>query len=134
MADKKVTKKDNFAAIVEVCVAAGREDLADTMRHEIELLENKASKAKATAAKKKSAPDALTEAVAVALTEDFSTIADITARVDLEGFDGSVAKVQYRLNKLVENGVATKEPVTVGEGTNKRKLMCYAYIPIESAE
>lgn len=119
----KITKKDNFIAAVEVLEAAGRTDLADVIRHEIELLNTKAAKAKATAAKKKVEGDALRDAVQAVLTDEFQTIADVTAQV--EGEDVSASKVQYRLNALVTNGLAVKEQITVGEGESKRKLMSY---------
>lgn len=121
---KKITKKENFVEIVNVLENAGREDLAAVIKHEIELLENKAAKAKATAAKKKVEGDALRDAVQAVLTDELATIADITAKV--EGEDVSTAKVQYRLNALVGAGIARKEQVTVGEGESKRKLMAYA--------
>ena len=123
--EKKITKRDNFNAIIEVLTDAGREDLAAVIAHEIELLDNKAAKAKATAAKKKTEGDALSDAVAAALTDEFCTIADITDKVVFDG-EVSTAKVQYRLNDLVKRGVAVKEQVTVGEGESKRKLMAYA--------
>jgi hypothetical protein len=123
--EKKITKRDNFNAIIEVLIEAGREDLAKVIEHEIELLDNKAAKAKATAAKKKTEGDALSDAVAAALTDEFCTIADITDKVVFDG-EVSTAKVQYRLNDLVKRGIATKEQVTVGEGESKRKLMAYA--------
>lgn len=123
---KKITKKDNFNAIIEVLTDAGREDLAAVIEHEIELLDAKSSKAKATAAKKKAEGDALTAAVEAVLTDELTTIRDITDKVELDGFDGSQAKVQYRLNSLVANGKAYKEQVTVGEGEARRKLMAYA--------
>lgn len=44
----KITKKDNFKAIIEVLAKAGREDLVPVMEHEIELIEKKASNAKMT--------------------------------------------------------------------------------------
>lgn len=44
----KVTKKDNFKAIIEVLAKNGREDLVSVMEHEIELIEKKASNAKMT--------------------------------------------------------------------------------------
>ena len=119
----KITKRDNFTAIIEVLNGAGRSDLADVIAHEIELLDNKAAKAKATAAKKKVEGDALREAVQAVLTDELQTIADVTAKV--EGEDVSTAKVQYRLNALVSAGIAVKEQVTVGEGESKRKLMAY---------
>lgn len=124
MTEKKITKKDNFNAIIGVLIDANREDLAKVIEHEIELLDNKAAKAKATAAKKKTEGDALRDAVQAVLTDEFQTIADITAKV--EGEDVSTAKVQYRLNSLVGAGIAVKEQVTVGEGESKRKLMAYA--------
>ena len=122
--EKKITKKDNFTAIVDVLETAGRADLADVIKHEIELLDNKAAKAKAKAAEKKTEGDALTAAVLDTLTDEYTTIADITAKVVFEG-DISTAKVQYRLGSLVANGKAAKEQITIGEGDAKRKLMAY---------
>ena len=122
--EKKITKRDNFNAIIEVLTDAGREDLADVIKHEIELLDNKAAKAKATAAKKKTEGDAFRDAVQAVLTDELQTIADVTAKV--EGDEITSAKVQFRLNALVGAGIARKEQVTVGEGDSKRKLMAYA--------
>ena len=123
MTEKKITKRDNFNAIIGVLIDADREDLAKVIEHEIELLDAKSSKAKATAAKKKAEGDALRDAVQAVLTDEFQTIADITAKV--EGEEVSAAKVQYRLNALVGAGIAVKEQVTVGEGESRRKLMAY---------
>ena len=124
MTEKKITKRDNFNAIIGVLIDADREDLAKVIEHEIELLDAKSSKAKATAAKKKAEGDALRDAVQAILTDEFQTIADITAKV--EGEDVSAAKVQYRLNALVGAGIAVKEHVAVGEGESRRKLMAYS--------
>ena len=121
--EKKITKRDNFNAIIEVLTDAGREDLAKVIEHEIELLDNKAAKAKATAAKKKTEGDALRDAVQAVLTDELQTIADVTAKV--EGDEITSAKVQFRLNALVNAGIASKEQVVVGEGDSKRKLMAY---------
>lgn len=123
--EKKVTKRDNFTAIAAILADAGREDLAEVMNHEIELLDKKAEKAKETAAKKNAANDALAEAVQNALTDEFATIAEITAAISGEFEEASTSKVQYRLNNLVKNGVAVKEQVKVGEGESARKLMAY---------
>ena len=125
MTEKKITKKENFTKIVGILIDAGCEDLAKVIEHEIELLDNKAAKAKATAAKKKTEGDALRDAVQAVLTDEFQTIKEITEKVELEGFDGSQAKVQYRLNALVNAEIAVKEQVSVGEGEAKRKLMAY---------
>lgn len=45
---KKVTKKENFGEIAEILIELGREDLANVMKHEIELLEKKANSGKLT--------------------------------------------------------------------------------------
>ena len=124
MTEKKITKKENFTEIAAFLTEVGKIEWADVINHEIELLDNKAAKAKATAAKKKTEGDALRDAVQAVLTDEFQTIADITAKV--EGEDVSTAKVQYRLNALVGAGIAVKEQVTVGEGESRRKLMAYA--------
>ena len=44
----KTTKKENFGVIANILKEMGREDLEQVMLHEIELIENKASRAKAT--------------------------------------------------------------------------------------
>ena len=123
--EKKITKRDNFNAIIEVLEAVDRADLADVIRHEIELLDNKANKAKAEAASKKAEGDALTDAVKAVLTDEPATIADVTAKVEFDG-EVSTARVQYRLNQLVKIGYAKKEQVKVGEGEATRKLMAYS--------
>lgn len=123
MTEKKITKRDNFTEIAAFLTEVGKIEWADVINHEIELLDNKAAKAKATAAKKKTEGDALRDAVQAVLTDELQTIADITARV--EGEDVSAAKVQYRLNALVGAGIAIKEQITVGEGESRRKLMAY---------
>ena len=40
----KITKKDNFNAIIEIATELGRQDLVDFCKHEIELLDKKKSK------------------------------------------------------------------------------------------
>lgn len=125
MTEKKITKRDNFTTIAGILAEAGHDTLVEFINHEIELLDNKAAKAKANAAKKKVEGDALTDAVAAALTDELTTIADIAEKVEFDG-EVSVAKVQYRLNALEKAGRARKEQITVGEGTSKRKLMAFA--------
>lgn len=130
--EKKITKRENFVEIVNVLEDAGRTDLADVVKHEIELLDNKAAKAKATAAKKKVEGDALRDAVQAVLTDELQTIDAITAQVGDE--EVSKSKVQYRLNALVANGLAEKAQITVGEGEAKRKLMSYKLAETEVEE
>lgn len=48
MAEKRITKKENFKAIIEILQNNNREDLVQVMEHEIALIEKKASSAKLT--------------------------------------------------------------------------------------
>lgn len=47
MAEKKVTKKQNFEGIMQFLVEHGKSEWAEVMAHEIELLDRKASKGNA---------------------------------------------------------------------------------------
>ena len=100
--------------------------------HEIELLDKKAAKAKESAAKRKK-EDPLYAVVRDALGEDFATIAEITEDIVAAGYeDVTVAKVTYRLNKLVEAGEAEKTPVKVGgEGSKTRTVQAYRSAAVE---
>ena len=51
----KVTKKDRFMEIMEIANEMNREDLVDFCKHEIELLEKKASKSSESKSKKENA-------------------------------------------------------------------------------
>ena len=48
MAEKRITKKENFKTIIEILQNNNREDLVQVMEHEIALIEKKASSAKLT--------------------------------------------------------------------------------------
>ena len=120
----KITKKDNFNSLIELADKAGREDLVEFLNKEIASLEKKAAKAKAAAAEKRAAGDELKDVIASALTSEFASIADITAKV--AGEDVTSAKVSYRLTKLVEDGVAEKTEITIKEeGKKARKQVQY---------
>ena len=74
------------------------------------------------------------DAIAQALSEDFEPIADIAARI--EGDDVTVSKCTYRLNKLVENGIAEKQAIKVpgSDGKKNRSIQGYrraASVPVE---
>ena len=133
---ENITKKAMYGALVNF--ANGGELIANTKdgevvvtmdqlrafaEKEIEHLDNKAAKAKETAAKKRAEADELQEAVAAALTADFEPIATIAGRI--EGEDVTVSKVTYRLTQLVKNGVAEKQEIAVptGDGNKTRKIM-----------
>ena len=135
---EKITKRQMYTAMInyandgkfvfdtdegEVSITAN--EIVAFAENEIALLDKKAAKAKETAAKKKTESDALMDAVAEALTAEFEPIADIAARI--EGEDVTVSKVTYRLNKLVENGVAEKQAIKVpgSDGKKNRSIQGY---------
>jgi len=136
MMNEKVTKRQMFEALINFANGGAMEytdekadatiEVTDEVlrifaEHEIDLLDKKAAKAKESAAKRKK-EDPLYDVVKFALGEDFKTIADITEDIVASGYeDVTVAKVTYRLNKLVEAGEAEKTPVKVGGGENGGK-------------
>jgi acyl-CoA reductase-like NAD-dependent aldehyde dehydrogenase len=101
------------------------EALAEFAEKEIDSLDKKAEKAKERAAKRRAEGDDLMAAVREALSDEFETIADITAKI--EGDDVTVAKVQYRLGQLYKNGEADKGDITIpgGEGVKARHVVAY---------
>ena len=128
---EKITKREMFEAIKETFeTGACKYDAATVMAFcdkEIASLDAKATKAKERAAAKKAEADVLMSQVEDALTGEFQTIADIAANVAEVNADATVSKVTYRLTKLVESGVATKEQITIPatETTKARKVMAY---------
>ena len=130
MADKKITKRDRFEEIKTLL--ADNADIVEFCDNEIALLDGKADKAKARAAKKKAEGDALQDEVATLLTGDFQTIDAI-----MEGItdaEATKAKVQARLTKLVNAGIAIKDQTTVEVDGKKVKRMAYSIADAGDAE
>lgn len=134
---EKITKRNVYTAMINFAeggemsfdtedgvVMIDGETLKAFAENEIALLDKKAAKAKESAAKKRAEGDALLEAVKGALTDEFEPIAEIAARI--EGEDVTVSKVTYRLNALVEAGVAEKTDVKLPvEGKKSRTVKGY---------
>ena len=124
----KITKKDRYNEIIKLLTGIdGTGDLIDFCEAEIAHLDQKSEKAKEKAAEKKGEVDLLAEAVKSVLTADYATIADVTAAV---GDAATEAKVRYRLNALVDAGLAEKTQVSIGggNGVKARKLQAYRAI------
>lgn len=139
MTNAKITKKDKFNMIKGILEAGTVEGvdvemLTEFVENEIALLEKKSAKAKETAAAKKAEADELIVAVQAALTDEYATIAEVTAAI--EGEDVTTAKVAYRLNALVKAGVAEKAEKTIagGEGVKSRKVQSYRLASVAEAE
>lgn len=130
----KITKREMFANIINVFqTGESAYDPADVIafcEKEIASLDSKAAKAKERAAAKKAEADVLMDQVKDALTGEFAPIADIAAIVAEVNPDATVAKVQYRLGKLVEAEVAEKTDLTIPatEGGKSRKVKGYRLI------
>ena len=126
----KITKKEMFALIQETIItgvmpeAIDEDAIVEFCDKEIAALDRKAGKAKETAARKRAEGDELTERVAEVLSDELTTIADITELIGDEAV--SKAKVQYRLNQLVKAGRAVKEEMTIESNGKKRKVMGFA--------
>lgn len=137
MTNAKITKKDKFNMILAILEASDNENanmLTEFVGNEIALLEKKSAKAKEAAANKKAEADELTVMVENVLTDEYQTIAEVTAAIDNE--DVTTAKVAYRLNALVKAGVAEKAEKTIpgGEGVKARKVQSYRIAQMVDAE
>ena len=119
--EKKMTKKEMFGlllGLLETAEVAEREELKNFVTHEIEMIENKAEKAKTY--KRKKTADVLKEQIYTKLDAlEFRTIHDIVS--DFNDADITAAKVSARLTSLVKEGVAIKEEIKI----ENRKLMGY---------
>ena len=119
--EKKMTKKEMFGlllGLLETAEVAEREELKNFVAHEIEMIENKAEKAKTY--KRKKTADVLKEQIYTKLDVlEFRTIHDIVS--DFDNADITAAKVSARLTSLVKEGIAIKEEIKI----ENRKLMGY---------
>ena len=119
--EKKMTKKEMFGlllGLLESAEIAERDELKNFVAHEIEMIENKAEKAKTY--KRKKAQDVLKEQIHTKLDVfEFRTIHDIVS--DFNDADITAAKVSARLTSLVKEGLAIKEEIKI----ENRKLMGY---------
>ena len=127
----KITKREMFANIITVFQtgesAYEPADVIAFCEKEIAALDSKAAKAKERAAAKKAEADVLMDQVKGALTDEFLPIADIAAAVAEMNPDATIAKVQYRLNKLVAAEIAEKTDLTIPgvDGGKSRKVKGY---------
>ena len=134
--EKKITKKEMFAAIrgmvenVEVVGDIPADEVLAFIDKQVEQIDKKAASAKAKAAEKKVEGDALRDAVAAVLTDEYQTIDAITTQVGVE--DVTKSKVTARLTQLVAAEIAEKAQVKE-EGTN-RKVMAYRIKAVDTEE
>lgn len=143
---KKITKRENYEMLLTLLpemLNAGMIDsaedaqLAEFLNKELAALDKRAANAKKYASKKKAEADALMELVNSILNEHEGamTIPEIVAKaneLDPE-IQATPQKLTYRLNKLVEDGLATKEQVSIKtEGKPARKVNSYTAVQFEN--
>lgn len=126
----KITKRDMFMAVRESAEAGiisfSNEELTvdaliEWCDKEIATLDRKAETAKAKAAEKKAAGDVLRERVYEVLGSEPMTIAEVTEAIGDE--EVSTNKVAYRLNALVELGMAEKNDAKVSGSDGKTRVV-----------
>ena len=123
MENKKLTKKDYYGMLKDIVLTSdvdSKKELEAFIDRQIEIIDNKAEKAKERAAEKKAEGDELRAAIKSVLTEDYQSADDILAQ--LEGEDLSKAKIIARLTQLVNNGDAEKAQAKAEDG---KKFMTY---------
>lgn len=123
MENKKLTKKDYYGMLKDIILTSdvdNKEELEAFIDRQVEIIDNKAEKAKERAAEKKAEGDELRAAIKSVLTEDYQSADDILAQ--LEGEDLSKAKIIARLTQLVNNGDAEKAQAKTED---RKKFMTY---------
>lgn len=103
-----MTKKEYYYRIIELAKTTKDSDIIDFCNKEIAQLEKKNQN-------KQTANDELREQVYAALTDEFITRTQLATILN-----ESVAKVGYRLNMLVDEGLAVKEEIVVEK--NKKQM------------
>ena len=145
---KKITKRENYETLLSLLPemlnanlidSSMDSQLAEFLNKELVALDKRASDAKKYANKKKAQADELTELVNQILNESEGamTIPEIVAKANELDADvqATPQKLTYRLNKLVEDGLATKEQVSIKtEGKPARKVNAYTAVKFEDAE
>ena len=128
---EKITKKDMFKEIknaYETGVFGLDKDVVTAFcDKEIAALDAKAAKAKERAAAKKAENDELTDIVASVLTDEYQSLADITAAVSETVADVTTSKIVSRLTKLIDAKAAEKTQITIPgvDGGKSRKAQGY---------
>lgn len=105
----KITEREMYTMISELLEGNG--DVVAFCEKKIAALDKKAENAKVKAAEKKAAGDELRTRVEEVLTDEWQTIAEVVAALDDE--EVTASKVTYRLNALVDLGVAVKDETKI---------------------
>ena len=133
---EKITKSAKFKMIEDILATVDNKNaemLIEFVRGEQTALANKAAKAKAKAAEKKTEIDELGNAVLSVLNGEPKTRDEIFALVDVA--DATLAKVGARLTKLVDAGLVVKSEVKATTASGKKTTrMAYSVETLSVAE
>ena len=134
--ENKMTKMEKFQAIEEILNTVDGENidmLIEFVQNEQAALANKAAKAKAKAAEKKTEIDELGNVVLSVLNGEPKTRDEVFALVEFEG--ATLAKVGARLTKLVDAGLVVKSEVKATTVSGKKTTrMAYSVEALAVAE
>jgi predicted Rossmann fold nucleotide-binding protein DprA/Smf involved in DNA uptake len=109
-----VTKRDNFVAIAEILEGLGEFDLAESVLHEVDLLDKrKSAPRKPTAAQLENVE--LKSRIVVNLPDEGLTATEIAGRLDK-----TVQKTSQLLRQLVDEGRVDKIPA---KGKEKARFL-----------
>lgn len=133
---EKITKAQKYAMIEDILNTVDGENvdmLIEFVQAERNALANKAAKAKAKAAEKKTEIDDLGNAVLAVMTGEPKTRDEIFELVDFAG--ATIAKVGARLTKLVDAGLVQKTEVKgVTASGKKTTRMAYFVEALEAVD
>ena len=105
--EKKMTKKEMFAMIMELAEVKGNEEMTDFLAHEIELLNKKSSKSGQSRTQKENENILLAILDALEMVGKPVTITELQAKVPAMA-EYSNQKLSALLKKLVEGGSVIK--------------------------
>lgn len=136
--ENKMTKMEKFQAIEDILNTVDGDNidmLIEFVQAEQAALANKAAKAKAKAAEKKTEIDDLGNAVLGVLNGTPKTRDEVFALVEDFSNDVSVAKVGARLTRLVDAGLVVKTEVKAVTASGKKTTrMAYSVDNMAAAE
>ena len=108
--EKKITKKDRFNQLLTIAEVSANEDLVTFIKHEIELLEKKASKSGSTKTQKENEEIKSQLVVELAEVGKAVTISEFMKASEYAG-QFSNQKLSAMLKQLKENGLVEKTVV-----------------------
>ena len=133
---EKITKAQKYAMIEEILNTVDGDNidmLIEFVQNEQAALANKAAKAKAKAAEKKTEIDELGNVVLSVLNGEPKTRDEVFALVEFE--DATLAKIGARLTKLVDAGLVVKSEVKATTASGKKTTrMAYSVETLTAAE